>query len=104
MFNSEEEENAVQRLYGLFMDLDHVMVGGEPYVSIHAVDAVNEVIKMSVEHALERGEEINEDHLFGIAWTANIYQIMHDALEMKAEASSLPDTPEELFKELDEDS
>lgn len=83
------------KIYDKFMDLEHIVrEDGHVFVSIHVVDVMNAIIENTIEDHLSSGDEISEEVVFGVLWTSNLYNMMHDALQMKAD---VPDSPGEMF-------
>lgn len=72
---------------------------GDVYISIHTVDLMNSVIQNSVMKAMDDGADVSEDCLFGIAWVASLYQMLHDTMELKGNTEPVPDTPASLTEE-----
>lgn len=83
--------------------LDVKYIDGEAYMSIHTVDIVNQSFMNVVDHAAELAERdeptLPYDAVQGMLWVMQIWQNIHDELEIRAETKSLPDTiPEDFDK------
>lgn len=84
--------------------LDVKYIDGEAYMSIHTVDIINDSIAHVVTHQeglAEKGlPEIPDEAIQGILWVMSVWAGLHDELEVRAEATKIPDTiPEHFDKE-----
>jgi hypothetical protein len=84
--------------------LDVKYVDGEAYMSIHTVDIINESLLNVVEQAAEAARSgeptVPFETVQGMLWVMSVWASVHDELEVRAEATTIPDIiPENFDKE-----
>lgn len=90
--------------------LDVKYIDGEAYMSIHTVDVINQSLLSIIDLAIEAGiaseqgngeELMSKDLVQGALWVMTVWKHLHDELGLRAEVTTLPDTPGPLFGEED---
>jgi hypothetical protein len=107
MFSSDDA--TANEMFNEAIDsLDVRYIEGSAYMSIHTVDAINESLLSVIDLAIEAGIAAEEGHgeeimskemVQGALWVMTVWKHLHDELDVRAEAKSLPDTPESLVDE-----
>lgn len=102
MFGNDEFDGIYQEAVD---SLDVKYEGGIAYMSIHTVDVINgtlldvmDIVANAVDP--DSGKTLMSAEMQrGAIWVMTIWKQLHDELDVRAEVSELPDTPETLVNE-----
>jgi len=98
------DEDEYEKMYQSAVDgLDVKYIDGTPYMSVHTVDIINNSLMTMIETAEDLAESdgphLAPETIDGLLWVMNIWSTLHDELELRAAAQSIPDhVPDDLEK------
>lgn len=84
-------------------EIDVIYKGGIAYMSIHTIDRMNMTIAQVVDEMHEQGiVDFSDETVNTLVWVMTMWQGLHDTLDLEAARHDMPDTPAELFGDIDE--